>query len=241
MKKQRAETRKTTEKIKIEWGHRAAPRAHSRGPRWLRAGVGVSSYQRARLPKVNAPPVVVPPTFDDITTLSWALAALRGANERHLTARHRFDDDDATARPAAYASMAEATWWIAALDERLWCHHGAGYQAARDAHEFGGAVRGILWARDRHSHQLGKTAGRDDRGLYDPEPGGVLHLSRGFVWQPAQGIAAAAKGKDGRRPDYEQFVAGRSSLEPLARAAEWFTDFAKVRGTVLIDPVDLLM
>jgi hypothetical protein len=75
-------------------------------------------------------PVVVPPTFDDITTLSWALAALRQANDRHQTARYRFDDD-AAARPEVYASMAEATWWIAALDERLWHHHKTDYQIIR--------------------------------------------------------------------------------------------------------------
>jgi hypothetical protein len=178
------------------------------------------------------------PTFDDITTLSWALAALRSANERHRAIREQFDGDDAVVRPVVYASLAEATWWISALDERLSRHHRPGYATLRDKHDLGGAVRGVRWARDRHSHQLGHTTGGDDRGFHDPERGGVLYISRGFTWRPAAEIAAAEPGFDfrKRRDDYEAHVAGRSSLQPLARAAGWFTDFASLRGSVLIDP-----
>jgi hypothetical protein len=86
---------------------------------------------------------------------------------------------------------------------------------------------------------LGHTAGRDDRSIYDPEPGGVLYISRGFVWRPAHDIASAAPGKDQRRTDYEAFVARKKSDEPLTRADRWFTDFAKVYGSVLIDPKEM--
>lgn len=177
------------------------------------------------------------PIEDDITTLSWALLALRAAVERHRLTREQFGRADATVRPLAYASMVEAAWWIAALDERLWQHHGTSYQNLRDADDFGKAALGVVWARDRHTHQLGHTTGRDDRSFFDPEPGGVLYISRGFIWRPAHEIAQADPRKDfaHRRAAYEAEVAERPSIQPIARAEGWFTSFAKIRGSVLID------
>jgi hypothetical protein len=88
----------------------------------------------------------------------------------------------------AHAYVSEATWWIASLDRQFReANLGGAYSAARGAHNCGRLIPGILWMRDRISHQLPFTVMRNGHSFLDPKSGTVL-LSSGYEWLPAEQI-----------------------------------------------------
>jgi hypothetical protein len=136
-------------------------------------------------------PLHRPPDLDERKALRWALAALRTALEKHEAARHRPLNEAAWV--AAFSSMAEASCWIAALDECLCTYHDGGlgkkgsghFAGLRNANDRGKYIEGLLWARDRHMHQLGLTTARDTSDFYTPPAGGLFYISAGFIGEMA--------------------------------------------------------
>lgn len=69
-----------------------------------------------------------------------------------------------SARSVEYAAIVQATWWVAALDERLWKHHKRSYKVVRDAHDFvavprvGSGGRGIATVTSWATPQVATTA-----------------------------------------------------------------------------------
>ena len=121
----------------------------------------------------------------------------------------------------AFAYVSEATWWVASLDEQFREANNLGaWEAARDAYEFGRLIPGLLWIRDRISHQLPFTVIEDDRSFFDPKPGGVLHISSGYEWLPLDQIRP---GRERRvwESVYRDNFAGRGIVQGPARVAKF--------------------
>lgn len=129
---------------------------------------------------------------------------------------------------AAYAALAEGTWWVAALDERVLKGLGEkdkwAYRAERDAHDDGRYVRGFLWARDRHTHQLPFSMDRDETSFFGGP--GVLYITPGLIWKPSGELDEPLTGKRSHpewRPVYEELLAGKSAWKSLSRCSRWFS------------------
>lgn len=157
------------------------------------------------------------------TTTSVALEALDAAVGR----LRDLNDSHENIRPA-FAALAEGTWWVAAIDERLVNALGAEraslYQAERAESEDGRYVPAFLWARDRHTHQLPFSMGRDTSPLFG-SGSGVLHVSPGFIWKPSTDLFEPEDRRHRRsdwRAAYDELLAGRSAWKSLARCARWF-------------------
>ena len=156
------------------------------------------------------------------TTTSVALEALDAA----VTRLRDLNDERENIRPA-FAALAEGTWWVAAIDEqmvsRLGTDRAALYQAERAASEDGRYVPGFLWARDRHTHQLPFSMGRDTTPLFGGS--GVLHISPGFIWKPSAELFEPDDPRRKRpewRAAFDTLLAGRSAWKSLNRCARWF-------------------
>lgn len=160
----------------------------------------------------------------DLEALGVAVEALDAALARQ--------DDAFFARDLfrTYASAVEATWWICAIDEQLgrrstnapeWENPHEEPPFVVDADWFGArAARGLRWVRDCHSHQLPLTTEINVRSYFDPRPGAGQVRSEWVVWRAAHEIPSdPTRGSKAARRAYEQSVAGRNSVEPLAAAA----------------------
>ena len=139
-----------------------------------------------------------------VNTPSNAIAAAAALVEieRLALALHELVDgpDSTEMSHRAYAYVSEAAWWIASLDGQFCGENTDGaYVAARDADDFGMLIPGILWIRDRISHQLPFTVVRDNRSFFSPKPGGVFHISAGYEWLPIEQIRPGL-----RRPKWEE-------------------------------------
>ena len=55
----------------------------------------------------------------------------------------------------------ECTWWVASLDEHL--RDRDGYQKLREGDANGKFVTAMIWARDRHYHQVPFSIDHDNR------------------------------------------------------------------------------
>lgn len=159
-----------------------------------------------------------------------ALGALDAALERHLDDRRRaWDTREDAELAAAFGSLVECTFWVATLDEWLYTTHGAGYTAARDSHEYGGDVLAMLWARDRHYHQLPFSTERDERGFFDHGiPGALFYITPGLVWRSAE--ALEERGSQSRREwraAYVERAEGQGTAQPVDRARGLFRHLAE--------------
>jgi hypothetical protein len=172
--------------------------------------------------------------------LDLALQALDLAFERHGEAR------PSNSRLAVWASAAECVWWICAIDEQL-----AGmerpavrsaqqrtrgpaseYEQARDADDRGRCIPGLRWVRDRHSHQLPITSELDDTPFFTPAGGaGVLHISAGFIWRPAEDLPDPEDRHPKRREAYSRHVAGMKTSLPLHMGREWLRSCREGRSS----------
>lgn len=135
----------------------------------------------------------------------------------------------------AFVAIAEGTWWVAALDEQFRKRLGgrdsersSRYAATRDADPDGQYVRGFLWARDRHTHQLPFSSAHDDAPAFG-HPDAVIHLSRGLVWRPSSQLSKPER-VNWERPEwrdvYDELMAEQQLAPTLARCAEWFHKLA---------------
>lgn len=159
------------------------------------------------------------------TATSVALEALDGA-----VARVREHNDTAEIR-LAFAALAEGTWWVAAIDERLQKGFGGMkskaarfYRDERDRDENGEHVRGFLWARDRHTHQLTVSMDVDEPLSLEEDLGGVSRLSPSFRWRPSADLYEPEETRSpaGSRETYDRLLAGQSAWGTLDRCARWF-------------------
>lgn len=138
--------------------------------------------------------------------------------------------DRASIRPA-FAALAEGTWWVAALDERI-CEGLGGkgasaakqYKAARSASSDGQYVEAFLWARDRHTHQLPFSMTHDDTPFFGGG-GGVIHISAGLTWRPSSELHEPEDSRHARaawRSTYDDLLAGHTAWHTLERCSRWF-------------------
>lgn len=158
----------------------------------------------------------------DPSAFSYGLQGLDRAITRHSQARQKRD------LIGAYVSAAEGVWWICACDEQLSGSRTKGpYALARDSGPDGQVVPGLRWVRDRHSHRLPITTGKDDRGFFDPHPGGVLYIaSSQYVWKRVERVRTSDR-HDARDPDrrqaYAKYVSERDTLAVLQQAQRWLS------------------
>lgn len=158
------------------------------------------------------------------TPASVALEAIDGAIDRLQPLNRE------SIRPA-FAALAEGTWWVAALDERI-CEGLGGkkapaakqYRAARNASLDGRYVEGFLWARDRHTHQLPFSMTHDDTPCFGGGAG-VLYISAGLTWRPSAELhepEGSRHARAGWRSAYDDLLAGHTAWHTLDRCSRWF-------------------
>lgn len=158
------------------------------------------------------------------TTVSVALEAI-DSSVRRLQPLGRAD-----IRPA-FAALAEGTWWVAAIDEQI--VEGLGgrkspfaqeYKAARDHSVYGKHIRGFLWARDRHTHQLPFSMDHDDTSFFG-DPNSVIHINAGLVWRASNEMIESVDSRHQRerwRDVYDELLAGHSAWGTLEACSSWF-------------------
>ena len=155
-----------------------------------------------------------------LEALDAAIARLKGLDRPDL-------------RPA-FAALVEGTWWVAAIDERLLKGFGGVrsarsgfYCAARDVAEHGKYVRGFLWARDRHTHQLPFSMDHDDTPFFGGKDS-FLYISAGLIWRPSEELfePSESRSKIGWKTTYEELLAGKSAWKTLSRCSRWYHQMA---------------
>jgi hypothetical protein len=131
-----------------------------------------------------------------------------------------------------WRALSEALFWIAALDDQGRAL--PGYDARRDGEDGGRTVGGLVYARNRHAHNL-VTAGEAEFIVPAPTviqmpPGEPAAASsgRGTVfamrarWVPLVALPPPDRPeRHGRDAMYDGHVAGRPLREPLDEAAAW--------------------
>lgn len=155
---------------------------------------------------------------------SVALEAIDGA-------LHRLEGFGRQEIREAFPAIAEATWWVAALDEQLGkrlAQTGSTfrdrYRAARDTDPEGQYVLGFLWARNGHTHQLPFTTEHDDTPAFG-QPDAVLYISKGLIWKPSADYAMPDPGFRTNTQwlaAYDRLMAGESLTGTLSHCSEWF-------------------
>lgn len=135
----------------------------------------------------------------------------------------------------AFAAVAEATWWVAALDERIVTALGGRsspeaqtYQAARERSDSGRYVTPLLWARDRISHQLPFHIRNDDTPFLG-HPRAIVYISPGLVWRPSEELTSLGRGhhkRDRWRPAYDALLVDESIKTAPTRCSHWFHELA---------------
>jgi len=123
------------------------------------------------------------------------------------------------------AAIAEACWWIAALDERLELERGSEYSDARDDDPGGNLIPGIRWARNRHTHDLIATSDGHVRPFFvQPPDRGVIYISRSYRWQPVESMdltGESARRGATERERYRAALQGQPVLRTLESAHSW--------------------
>lgn len=148
-----------------------------------------------------------------------ALVALGGAVRRHDQARGASDP------VAAYASLVEVTWWVASLDEHL--KDADGYQKLRDSDENGKYVTAMIWARDRHYHQLPFSIDHDNKPFIPKTGGPPFNISHGFEWRKSEDLwAEGAIDRPTWRKSFDALIAGKKTSEAPHRCLRWFESIA---------------
>ena len=139
---------------------------------------------------------------------------------------------------AHLASLGEALWWIASLDDH--CKHIEGesaYFTRRDADGAGQTVSGLIYARNLHGHNLAPLATIATHSEAAPlrlpyrENGPhaqVIQSSTAvmtLVWRELSHLQAPTKAeRHGRDQLYSDHVAGRPLRDPVADGLAFFTD-----------------
>lgn len=138
---------------------------------------------------------------------------------------------------AHIASIGEALWWVASLDDH--CQHledKAPYFARRDADQLGQTVAGLIYARNLHGHYLAPLAMIAQHS--EPQPvrqppadaapeAQMVQLDTAvltLVWRELPHLQVPTREeRHGRDEMYSDRVAGRPLFEPLVDALTFFT------------------
>lgn len=167
------------------------------------------------------------PLVDDVIAARAALRGLEAAVTRHL--HDRSDARDPRGLEVAFASLVESTWWIASLDGYLWQEgktpEGKRYRQLRDHDTNGRYVPAMIWARDRHYHQLPFSAEVDETPFFSPAGSGRLfYISPGLIWRTSAELAVdgARRSPNGSREAFEMLVAGKKTGAALSYCLQWF-------------------
>jgi len=148
-----------------------------------------------------------------------ALVALGAAVSRHDRARLDLDPG------AAYGSLVECTWWVASLDEHL--RDEPGYQKLREGDANGRFVTAMIWARDRHYHQLPFSIDHDDRPFIPAGGGPPFYISHGFEWRKSEDLwKDGAREVPAWRKAFDGLIAGKKTSEAPHRCLRWFESIA---------------
>jgi hypothetical protein len=169
------------------------------------------------------------PSADQREAMALALLALRGSVGRLQSVI----GDYRKARGPLWTAAVESTWWIAALDEQLRKVHGHGYKIVRDSDSDGYVVRGVLFARDRHMHQLALSAGHDDTPFFGGKDGGgygpPFYISPGPIWREVNDLPPPdpRRGSSDEWKDvYVDHMAGTRIDGGLVHGLLWFDKVA---------------
>ncbi len=189
------------------------------------AGGRAERRRLARVLQLNGEGVAVP-LVDDVIAARAALRGLEGAVARHL--RDRADARDPRRLEVAFASLVESTWWIASLDGHLWQEgktpEGERYRRLRDGDTDGRYVSAMIWARDRHYHQLPFSAEVDETPFFGSRGGPPFHISSGLIWRTSAELAADGERRSpaGSREAFDRYVAGKKTGVALSHCLQWF-------------------
>jgi hypothetical protein len=168
-------------------------------------------------------------TEENKRALTFALAGFRAAKQRHQDASNRRSKQD------AYISLAEAAWWICAIDEHLERLYGESYRTARQQDENGDVIVGIRWARDRHTHQLPVTLDDDPTPFFGGGKG-IIDLNAGIRWRALAELPAVAPKYDSegkKTAAYASRLAGHGTWKALELCDRWFTKLEQCPTCVL--------
>ncbi|MFS8096785.1 hypothetical protein LFM09_06545 [Lentzea alba] len=162
---------------------------------------------------------VVTPLPEDVRRLRLALAGFRAAKIRHDQARDHRDLEN------SYTSAVEATMWVVAINDQLRKFYSHSYENARDNNTYGMVMRGVLWVRNRHAHQLPVTVDEDPTTFFGGTKG-IISLSAGMRWRKV----AELPPPDRRFLDptgeanYQTHLEGRSTNDVLNSCDLWFSE-----------------
>jgi hypothetical protein len=170
------------------------------------------------------------------TALRWALNALNRLAEESK----RFTTDEEADDEGAFVNAVQAAWWVASIDEQLQRQHRTRYPRRRRKDPDGLIVAGIRWIRDRHTHQVPITTGRDETPFF---PGPPFYLVAGSPqWLPSSAVAAPDLSDltPGQKRTYtlltklyDEHVAGKTVVDTLRAALRWFDSEADRPGNLL--------
>lgn len=149
-----------------------------------------------------------------------ALAAMNSSIERVDMAQVKADEE------VFYASVAEAVWWLATLDESLWRTKigGCDYESARESCCEGRLLLGIRYARNRQVHDVEVTAMQGNPLLSSQPPNDPP-----WTWRAldAEGVPPfePREGKWGAKGEsaYVELMSGTPVLDTLEAASGFLT------------------
>jgi hypothetical protein len=150
------------------------------------------------------------------SSLAWSIAAMADALARLAAA---------TARPRAVAAVAEAVWWITAVDAAITRHHPRAYDRALAALDPAGrkatqrSIAGLRYVRS----QLGTHA--DPADFIQPHPSGGGAPVTAWTWHLVSPPSAQRDGTREPSPyrEYRAQLAGRPLAEALRQAASFLS------------------
>lgn len=124
------------------------------------------------------------------------------------------------------AAIAEACWWLASLDEDLQNTFRESYTSARETDPGGALLKGIRWARHRHTHDLIATTGGDVRPFFYDEPEALLYISDPYRWRSVESMNLQGKSATAMPDQRERYIGaleGTPVLPSLEAALQWLT------------------
>jgi hypothetical protein len=144
------------------------------------------------------------------------LTAMYSSIERVRVAQADVDDE------AFYASVAEAVWWLATLDESLWGTEigGRNYESVRESCREGVLLLGVRYARNRQVHDVEVTAMQGNPLLGSQSRNGLP-----WTWRSldADGVPpfTTRESEWGRRGEstYIELMSGMAVLDTLEAAS----------------------
>ncbi|UCN14605.1 hypothetical protein LFM56_17375 [Cellulomonas iranensis] len=84
----------------------------------------------------------------------------------------------------------------------------------------------MIWARDRHYHQLPFSTEVDETPFFGPRGGPPFYISPGMVWRTSAELAAdvstARRSPNGSREAFDLLVAGQKTSAALWHCLQWF-------------------